>query len=221
VRKTISRIITTFSLPLLLLANSSLAAPPAGALRIQVVADEMCCQGCVQKVAAQLYALPGVTSVEANVASRTVVITAKPSPKLTLGGLWHAVELGKGAPSKLVTTQATYTLERPDQLQLTEPLSPGRYWIVVRALSSKDAAQQITRQFYAVRGVKTVQVDIAKRTFFVESANSAPLSPWTLASAVEQAGDNAISVTGPHGVLTIERPSDQQARAATNPSQKY
>jgi copper chaperone CopZ len=219
--KTISRIVTTCWLPLVLLANSSPAAPTASALRIEIVADEMCCQGCVQKVAAQLYALPGVTSVEANVANRTVVIRAKPSPKLTLGRLWHAVELGKGAPSKLVTTQATYTLERPDQLQLTEPLSPGHHWVVVRAVSSKDAAQQIARRFYAVRGVQTVKVDIAKRTFFVESANSAPLSPWTLASAVEQAGDKVLSVIGPHGVLTIERPSDQQARAETIPSQKY
>ena len=158
-----------------------------------------------QKVAAQLYTAPGVSNVEADVPSHTVTVTCKPSPKLTLGGLWQAAEKADGKPSKLMTSQATYTLQRPEQLQLKEPLVPGRYWVVVQKLATNDGAQVITKRLYAVRGVKIVSFDAASRTFFVESDANAALSPWTLMAAVEQSGLATESITGPQGVFTIER----------------
>ncbi|HEX2474232.1 MAG TPA: heavy-metal-associated domain-containing protein, partial [Lacipirellulaceae bacterium] len=84
-------------------------------INVQITADDMCCQGCAQKVAAQLYAAPGVTTVATDVPNRTVKVTAKPSAKLTLERLWRAVEKGKGGPSKLVTAQATYTLIKAEK----------------------------------------------------------------------------------------------------------
>lgn len=197
------------------------AIAQAAAVKIQIVADGMCCKGCAQKVAAQLYAVPGVSNVEVDLPNHTAIVTVTPSPKFTLERLWLAAEKGDGKPSKLVTSQATYTLQRPEQLELSEPLAPGRYWVVVKGLTSNDGAQKIAKQLYAIRGVKTVQADIANRTLFVESANPEPLSPWSLATAVERAGDKPVSITGPHGVLSIERPSQQQARAAITSSQQY
>jgi len=178
----------------------------------------MCCKGCAQKVASQLYAAPGVSNVEIDLPNHTVIVTARPSPKLTLGHLWQAAEQGDGKPSKLITSQATYTLQRPEQLQLTEPLAPGRYWVVVRNLESNDGAQKIAKQLYAVRGIKTVRADIQKRVLFIESANQDVVSPWNLASAVAQAGDSAESITGPHGVLTIEPAPKANQSSAVRPT---
>ena len=133
--------IAVFAISMSWLSSSATHAAAQGATeRIQIVAPAMCCKGCAQKVAAQLYTAPGVSNVEADVPSHTVTVTFKPSPKLTLGGLWLAAEKADGKPSKLVTPQATYTLQRPEQLQLTEPLAPGRYWVVVQQLATNDGA---------------------------------------------------------------------------------
>lgn len=183
------------------------------ATKVQIYSDGISCKGCAQKVAAELYTLPGVSNVETDLATHTAVVTFTPSSKTTLANLWQAAE-GHGKTSKLVTPQATYTLQRPDQLKLAEPLAPGRYWIVAKGLTTNEAAQKIAKQLQSVRGVKTVQADIASRTLFVESSSES-LLPWDLVSAVEQAGDLLLSITGPHGVLNIEYRQDAQARATS------
>lgn len=198
-----------------LLGAATFAAGQTAPQKIQIIAPAMCCQGCVQKVAAQLYAAPGVSNVEADLASHTVTVTYKPSPKLTLGGLWLATEKGDGKPSKLVTPKATYSLQRPEQLQLTEPLVAGRYWVVVQGLEPKNGAHSISKHLQMLRGVKNVTVDTASRTFFVESDAEITLSPWGLLAAVEQSGHSTESITGPHGLFTIERPAEKAARATT------
>jgi copper chaperone CopZ len=209
------------ALVIVALANcsaSTVTAAQQGAVKIQIVVDGMCCQGCAQKIAAQMYAVPGVHNVEANVPNHVATVTFKPSPKLTLERLWLAAEKGDGKPSKLVTSEATYTLQRPEQLQLAEPLAPGRFWVVAASLESREHAQRIAKQLYAVRGVKTVQIDMQQRMFFLESATPAPVSPWSLASAVAQAGNSAESITGPHGVLTIERAAKDKQSTAILPT---
>lgn len=197
---------------------SAQAANDTATWKVQIVADEMCCKGCAQKVAAQLYAAPGVTSVEADVPNRLVTITAKPSPKLTLERLWRAVEQGEGKPSKLITPQATYTLTGLESLPPEERPAAGRYAVVVSKMDCKGCAQKIAAQFYAIRGVKAVSVDLGTRTLFVEPAGDAVLSPWALAGAVTQADDDLLSVSGPYGVFKIERATDQLQRAAAHPS---
>jgi copper chaperone CopZ len=216
-RKLSTIAVVAISLSQLSNAATSLAAQ-AAAEKVQIVASGMCCKGCAQKVAAQLYAAPGVSNVEADLPSRTVTVTFKPSPKLTLSGLWQATEKADGKPTKLVTPRATYTLQRPEQLQLAQPLAPGRYWVVLNNPSSSVSIQEISKRLYSVRGVKTVSFDAPNRTFFVESATAEPLSPWNLVAAVEQAGQNAASITGPHGVFTIEHPAETAVR--TNQSQQ-
>lgn len=190
-----------------LLCPSSLtnAAAPQNVLKVQVVADDMCCKGCAQKVAAQLYATPGVTSVEADIPNRLVSITAKPSPKFTLELIWQAVEKGKGGPSKLVTADTTYVLTRSENLNPEQRLAAGRYSLEVRNMEDKEVAKKIANQLYTVRGVESISVDMAQRMLFVQAANGATVSPWALASAVERAQGEPLAVAGPYGVLTVER----------------
>jgi len=174
----------------------------------------MCCKGCAQKVAAQLYALPGVSSVKANVPDRTLVVTAKPSPKLTLGRIWEAVEKGKGGPSKIETSQVSYSLTRPDKLQPEQRVPAGRYSLVVRGIDKPDVVQRIANQLHAIRGVQSVGIDTATRALVVESADGAILSRWALAAAVEQAQDQAVAIGGPFGWFRIERPVSSESTAA-------
>ena len=80
------------------------AAVPPGSYQVQIVAADMCCKGCVQKVTGQLYAAPGVMEVSANLENRTVVVTVS-QKKVTLEQLWQAVAAGKGGPTQLTTVK--------------------------------------------------------------------------------------------------------------------
>lgn len=195
-----------FPLAILLIPFAAVghAATNRSATKYEIVADDMCCKGCAQKVAAQLYAAPGVTSVEADVPNRRLVITAKPSQKLTPERLWKAVEQGKGGPSKLTTSDATYVFAPNDKLQPQQRLSAGRYAIVIRGLQSKDSAQQIANGLYAEFGFKRASVDVAKSTLLLQARDESTLSLWHIATVVRKQGAEPVSVTGPSGKLTIE-----------------
>jgi copper chaperone CopZ len=196
----------------------SASAAPADVLKVEIVADDMCCNGCARKIAAQLYAAPGVTSVEADLPSRVVMITAKASPKLTLERLWNAVEKGKGGPSKLETSQASYVLIRPSSLTLEQRSVGGRCSLTIRSMKTKENAQQIANQLYAVGGVKKVSVDVDKCILLVDPDVNVALSPWILAAAVQRARHQPDAILGPHGLLTIgsmiKGDSDTAARNA-------
>lgn len=186
--------------------------------KVQIVAEKVCCNGCAQKVAAELYTAPGVTNVEADITTHTLTVSLKPSSKVTLAQLWAAVERGDGKPSKLITSDAAYILKHPDELQLTEPLALNRFWLVVRSQPTNEVTQKIVNQLRAIRGVEAVRFNLADRTFFVEAASDKSLSPWNLISAVESAGIRTESITGPHGFLKIEPLTSQAGRAAVNPT---
>ncbi len=183
----------------------------------EITADEMCCGGCAKKVAAQLYTAPGVSNVKANVAGRTVTITAKPSPKLTMEKLWTAVEKGKGKPSKLISPEATYTLTPLDPA--TQQASAGVYTVVVVDLKANGVADKVGRELQTIRGVKTVVLHLDQDVLVVEANPGVHLSPFALASAVERSGQQPSAIVGSYGQLTIE-PSTAKvsARQATKGS---
>lgn len=186
--------------------------------KVQIVADDMCCKGCAQKVAAQLYAAPGVTSVQADVPNRLVTVTAKPSPKLTVERLWQAVERGKGGPSKLIAPQATYVLLSAESLPPEERLGLNRYSLRAEAIQDKESAQLIANRLYAIQGVQNVTVDIDQRKLSFESTDGAVLSPWAIATAAEQVHGKPTAVAGPYGVLVIERSETADPATAAKPS---
>jgi copper chaperone CopZ len=184
--------------------GGQLAAKEAAHIEVRVVADNMCCQGCAQKVAAQLYAAPGVTDVRTDVPQRFVKITAKPSPKLTLERLWRAVEKGKGAPSKLITAQATYTMTSREQELPSERLPVGRYVIKVAKLQQTADLQPIIASLRSMPGVQHVDADMSQQTVTIQSSSNQPLSEWALVRVVKQFGSLPVRVSGPFGSLTIE-----------------
>ena len=200
------------------LNGGTIANAQHNAFKVQIVADDMCCKGCAQKVAAQLYAAPGVISVQADVPNRIVTVTAKPSPKLTAEKLWQAVARGNGGPSKLISPQATYSLHKAEGLPPEQRLASGHYSLELQDLQDKEQAQLIANQLYAIAGVQKVSVDVEERKLSLQAVEGAVLSPWALATAAEQAQGNPIAVAGPYGVLTIERSEAADPTTAVKPN---
>jgi copper chaperone CopZ len=195
------------------------AAYERGNFKVQVVADDMCCQGCAQKIAGQLYAAPGVTSVEADIPNRIVKVTANRTAKLTLERLWRAVEKGKGGPSKLITAEATYTLIRPDKLKPEQRLPAGQYVIRAPELGDQTAAERIATQLSSIRGVLHMRIDATTNSLIIQSTVDEPLSMWTLCAVLQQEDKVPATIGGPHGLLTIERSVSRQANSGAFPSQ--
>lgn len=191
------------------LGASSEAAENAATATYTIVADGMCCQGCAKKVAAKLYAAPGVMSVKANVADRTVTVTAKSSAKLTLERLWQAVEQGKGEPSQLTTRDAVYTLTRSESLKAEEQPPAGVYVILISELGDMARAEKVAERLRTLRGIEALSVDLASGALHVKAHPKVTLSPWALAALASQSGETVSAVTGPHGRLEIARAGDE------------
>ncbi|TWT86717.1 Heavy-metal-associated domain protein [Pseudobythopirellula maris] len=185
---------------------AALAAPSGTAVRqVQIVDEAMCCAGCARKVSGQLYATRGVREVGVDMESRTLTVSLpEPTPAM-LGRLWHAVERGNGTPTKLITSEATYTLVRPEldpakqQAPAAEPLA-----IAINNLHCQDCANKIARQLYALKGVTKVSVDMQRGMLFLETSRGTRLSPWALIDATAKANERPLAVFGGHGKLTIE-----------------
>jgi len=80
-----------------LLASMTTSVTAAVPIRqVQIVAEDMCCQGCARKVSGQLYAARGVKEVGVDMTTHTVTVSLPESKAATLGQLWHAVERGDG-----------------------------------------------------------------------------------------------------------------------------
>jgi copper chaperone CopZ len=199
-------------------AHGQPSAPP-GVLKVQIVCNDMCCDGCAQTIAAQLYAAPGVTKVESDVPNKLVTITAKASPKLTLERLWTAAEQGKGGPSKLVGPAATYTFTKAESLKPEQRWPAGKHFVVIRALADKEKAQLIADQIHTIRGVESIQIDMQQRALFINTASDVTLSPWAVLAAVEKASADPHVVGGSYGVFVVERPAETTRAAATQGAQ--
>lgn len=196
-------------------AASAVAAETA---TYEITADEMCCQGCAKKIAAQLYTAPGVMNVSADVESRLVTVTAKPSPKLTADRLWNAVEKGKGQPSRLVAGDAIISLVRPEKLDEASRAADGRYVIEVTPADDVEAIAKLSGAVQSMKGVQSVTLLQDRSQLIVEPAKNAQLSPWPILSAARQLGLTSSSVTGPFGRLTLEAKASA-AQVTSRPQQ--
>ena len=189
-----------------LVSPTRAARPPVEMQKVQIVAEEMCCQGCARKVSGQLFTARGVKDVGVDMKTRTVTISLpKPSPAM-LGQLWHAVEQGDGGPTKLVTAEATYSLVRPKDPADTPQSAPANQpvSIVVDNLHCEGCAKKIAAQLYTIKGVTKVSVDMQRDTLLVKARSGTKLSPWQMAHAVTQAKERPVAVHGPHGTLAIK-----------------
>lgn len=182
----------------------------SGAYQVEIHAAEMCCKGCVQKVSAQLYAAPGVTSVEANLETRMVKVSVSQQKGATIDQLWHAVEVGKGGPDQLRTGSAVFTLTAPNK---AKPVPASTSYIVVENLNQEGRPQQIAGKLYAIEGVKKVNADPQQNVLIVSGGE---LSPWALIGAVTSVQARPLSVRGAYGEMRIEWIQTQQAYQGNN-----
>ena len=180
------------------------AAPPARDGQVQIVAEKMCCKGCAQKVSGQLYAARGVKTVKVDLKKKIVSVFLPQPNAAMLGQLWHAVEQGEGGPTKLVTTEATYTLIPAVPQRGTRQPQQSVLTIVIDNLHCKGCANKIAAQLYALKGVTKVSVDMKKEMMFVQTSPNAKVSPWQVINAVAQADERPLAVIGPHGKLAIK-----------------
>ncbi|QDS97551.1 cation transporter [Adhaeretor mobilis] len=181
------------------------ARPQLPIRQVQIVDEAMCCAGCARNVSSQLYTMRGVKEVGVDLKSRTLTVSLPAPSPAVLGQLWHAVEQGKGTPTKLVTAEATYTLVRPK----VEPIDQSSHaataqTIVIDNLHCQGCAKKIVTQIYTLKGVTKVSVDMEKETLFVESHPKVQLSPWSLVDAVAKAKERPIAIFGGHGELKIK-----------------
>lgn len=178
------------------------AAPPAGSRQVQIVAEDMCCKGCFQKVARQLYAARGVTNVAVNLENKTVVVTVSKKKGATLEQLWQAVDAGKGGPAKLTTAEATFSMTHPKALASKSLPSQGTTHVVIDNLHCKGCAKKIAAQLYTIRGVSKVDADMQQNTMIVTN-NGKSLSPWALVGAVTNAKERPLKILGASGRMDI------------------
>ncbi|NOY40445.1 MAG: hypothetical protein GXP26_01225 [Planctomycetes bacterium] len=176
------------------------ATPQARNQQVQIFAEEMCCKGCAKKVAGRLYAARGVKTVKVDLKKKTVTVSLPQPNAAMLGKLWQAVEQGEGGPTKLVTTEATYTLTPASATQAKQSV----FTIAIDNLHCKGCAKKIAAQLYALKGVTKVSADMQKETLVVKTSPQAKVSPWRIINAVAQANERPLAVSGPHGKLAIE-----------------
>lgn len=175
--------------------------------QVKIVADEMCCKGCARKVSGQLYAARGVKNVKVDMQTRTVTVSLPKPSGAMLGQLWNAVAQGDGGPSKLVTSEATYSLipHQPGApaTQATQQNATTMN-IVVDNLHCMGCARKIAGQLYVVKGVTQVSVDMQTETLIVQTQPGTSVSAWQVLDAVGQANERPTSITGSHGKLAIQ-----------------
>jgi copper chaperone CopZ len=187
------------------------AASSVGTFQVEIHAAEMCCKGCVQKVSAQLYAAPGVTSVEANLETRMVKVSVSQKKGATIEQLWQAVAVGAGGPDQLRTGSAIFTLTAPAEKAVANAASTS--YVVVENLNEEGRPQQIAGKLYAIEGVQKVNADLQKNTLIITGGQ---LSPWAIIGAVANAQARPISVKGAYGEMKIEWIQNQQAFQSNN-----
>jgi copper chaperone CopZ len=196
------------------------AAVPPGSYQVQIVAADMCCKGCVQKVSGQLYAAPGVMEVSANLENRTVVVTVSQKKGASLEQLWQAVAAGKGGPTQLTTSEATFSLTPAESLDKRQILPATKSHIIVENLSFEGRAQKIANQLYTTKGVVKVSADAQQNALIVTSQQA--ISPWALIAAVARAQERPVAIVGAYGQMNIawsnNQPSNsnQQAQQSNN-----
>lgn len=106
----VSKVSLAGLLTFLTMSASVWAAPPTNQTVIQV--EKMCCQGCVQKIAAQLYTVRGVKEVRYDLEKKILVVVPQSQATLSPVAMWEAVIKGKDRPLRIAGPTGVFT-EKP------------------------------------------------------------------------------------------------------------
>lgn len=88
-------------------------ARASGPVPTIITVSDMHCAGCAKKMAAKLYQIPGVATVQADVPSTRLIIVAAPQQAPSPKALWEAVENAGYTPAKLEGPGGTFTAKPP------------------------------------------------------------------------------------------------------------
>lgn len=87
-------------------AGSVSAAEPA---HTTINVEKMCCKGCAQKIASQMYVVRGVKEVRINMEKRLVFVIPQPNTNVSPRAMWEAVVKGEDKPLRLAGPSGTFT----------------------------------------------------------------------------------------------------------------
>ncbi len=79
---------------------------PANSTVVHV--EKMCCKGCAQKIAAQLYVLRGVKEVRYDLKQKVVIVVPQSQKRVSPRSIWEAVVKGKDQPIRLAGPAGTF-----------------------------------------------------------------------------------------------------------------
>lgn len=71
--------------------------------------EKMCCDGCAQKIAGQLYVVKGVKEVRVNMEKKLVFVIPQQSKVVSPRAMWEAVQKGEDNPLRLAGPSGTFT----------------------------------------------------------------------------------------------------------------
>lgn len=92
------------------LAGFAAAAEPT---YTSITVERMCCKGCAQKIASQLYVVKGVKEVRADIEKRLVFVIPQQNKTVSPRAMWEAVEKGEDNPLRLAGPSGTFTKMPP------------------------------------------------------------------------------------------------------------
>lgn len=99
---------TTISAVLLafFMGGSAFAVEPT---HTTISVEKMCCQGCAQKIASQLYVVKGVKEVRVNIEKKLVFVIPQQRKVVSPRSMWDAVVNGQDIPLRLAGPSGTFT----------------------------------------------------------------------------------------------------------------
>ncbi len=103
--RTVTNVLVATLVVLGLSASVRATEPPATAITV----EKMHCMGCARKMADQLYAVPGVAQVSADVPAKRLTVSPKAGERPSSRALWEAIEKAGYKPVQLEGPSGKFT----------------------------------------------------------------------------------------------------------------
>lgn len=162
------------------LKESEVAKKRTESVTIELIVEGMTCGGCVKRVSETLQAVPGVSSVSVDLASKIATVDVKSD--ITASSLITAVaeKAGKKAYLKGIENQPSDNDDK-DQSNIVE--------LIVEGMTCGGCVKRVSEALQAVDGVISATVDLKSKTATVNATNG--ITADILIVAVKDAGKEA------------------------------
>lgn len=106
------QLIAVFALACVMFAQAG-TARAAEPVPTTISIPDLHCMNCAKRIGAELYKVSGVAAVQADIKTKTLIVTPKAGVALSPKALWEAVELAEEAPAKLTGPGGTFSKKPP------------------------------------------------------------------------------------------------------------